>query len=48
MNSRINFKQFFSFDKWDHLVELSFNSCGWFNNDDWRALVEHADNFNNL
>jgi hypothetical protein len=22
--------------------------CGWFNDDDWRALVEHAGNFNNL
>jgi hypothetical protein len=45
---RIDLKQFLSFNNWNHLVALSFYGCGWFNDDDWRALVEHAGNFNNL
>jgi hypothetical protein len=48
IKQRIDLKQFLSFNNWNHLVALSFDDCGWFNNDDWRALVECAANFNNL
>jgi hypothetical protein len=48
MDKRIDLEQFVSFNNWNHLVRLSFYECGWFNDDDWRALVEHAGNFNNL
>jgi hypothetical protein len=48
MKKRIDLEQFLSFNNWNHLVILSFDCCGWFNDDDWRALVEHAGNFNNL
>jgi hypothetical protein len=41
-------EQFLSFNNWNHLVTLSFFYCGWFNDDDWKALVKHAGNFNNL
>jgi hypothetical protein len=41
-------KQLVSFDNWNHLGFLSFGDCEWFNNDDWRVLVEHATNFNNM
>lgn len=41
-------KQFLRFDNWNHLVVLSFYHCCWFNDDDWKELVKHADNFNNL
>jgi hypothetical protein len=40
-------KQLLSFNNWNHLA-LSFWGCGWFNDDDWRTLVEHAAIFNNL
>lgn len=48
IDSRIDLKQFLDFNNWNHLTILSFGWCGWFNNDDWRALVKHADNFISL
>lgn len=47
IKQRIDLKQFVSFN-WNHLVTLFFWNCGLFNDDDWRAIVEHADNFKNL
>jgi hypothetical protein len=41
-------EQFLGFNDWNQLIALSFSCCRWFNDDDWRALVEHAGNFNNL
>jgi hypothetical protein len=48
MYKRIDLEQFLSFNNWNHLARLSFWNCDWFNDDDWKALVEHAANFNNL
>jgi hypothetical protein len=48
IQQRIDLKQLLSFNNWNHLVTLSFFGCGWFNDDDWRALVECAANLNNL
>lgn len=36
------------FKDWSHLVFLSFNCCGWFSDNDWRALVENDNSFANL
>jgi hypothetical protein len=44
----MDLEQFLSFKNWHHLGKLSFFSCDWFNDDDWKALVKHADNFKNL
>jgi hypothetical protein len=48
IQSRFDLKQFLSLNNWNHLLEFLLNRCGWFDDDDWRALVEHADNFKNL
>jgi hypothetical protein len=48
MGSKMDLNQFLSFNNWNSLSDLSFYYYGWFNNDDWRALVLHADNFKNL
>jgi hypothetical protein len=48
IKQRIDLKKFLSFNNWNHLLALSFQGCDWFNDNDWRTLVEHADNFNNL
>jgi hypothetical protein len=47
IRQRIDVKQFVTFN-WNHLVKLSFHCCGWFDNDDWRNLVENAENFCNV
>jgi hypothetical protein len=48
IKERIDLKQLLKFDNWNHVAEFSFFDCGWFDDDDWRTLVGHAGNFNNL
>jgi hypothetical protein len=48
IKQRIDLKQLLSFNNWNHVAFLSVYECGWFNDDDWKALVEHAANFKNL
>jgi hypothetical protein len=48
MRKRIDLEQLLSFNNWNHIVSLKFWVCVWFNDDDWKALVKHAENFKNL
>jgi hypothetical protein len=48
ISKKVDIEQFGRLDNWDHLVYLTFHDCGWFNDDDWRALVKHAHHFKNL
>lgn len=43
----LNLKKFFSFNNWNHIVKLSFTCCFW-TSDEWRVLIQHAGNFENL
>jgi hypothetical protein len=47
-SSRIDLKLFLNFNNWHHIAFLSFCYCEWFDNDDWRNLVDYADNFRNM
>jgi hypothetical protein len=48
VKERVDVGKLVGFDNWNHLLELSFYDCGWFNDDDWSELVENADHFRNL
>jgi hypothetical protein len=40
--------QFSSLDNWNHVLKLSFGSCEWFADREWKAIVASAGNFGNL